>query len=338
VATKPIAVLIADLHFTVSTLELASTALQMAMDKAFELGIPLVLAGDTLDGKAIIRAECSNKLLSLFRMHSNKIFRKWGQRQKVYLIDGNHDKLNEKADDSALEFLHTYCDLISHSVPIQVSSDLAFIPYQANPDTFRACLSVVEKYKIIICHQGLVGASMGHYVQDKSAITLKDVEGYRIISGHYHARQDIENWSYIGNPYTLSFGEARDPEKGFQILHSDGVLEFIPTKLRKHVVIDAPIELVRSDTALELSSGDWLWLRIRGPKVELDQLSKCQIANKFGLSPNFKLDLIPIEDTELVLDRRELSDSELLDKIIDNTKETKDTKKDLKKLWREVIE
>ncbi len=53
---KPKAVLISDLHFTPSTLELASSALIQAKDAAIRLDIPLILCGDTLDTKDIIRA------------------------------------------------------------------------------------------------------------------------------------------------------------------------------------------------------------------------------------------------------------------------------------------
>ena len=328
--TKPIAVLISDIHFTVATLELATQSLQMAMDRAAELGVPLIVGGDTLDGKAVIRAECSNRLIELFK--------EFGGRS--YVLVGNHDLINERGSEHALTFLEPYADIIkSPTTPMGLDSLL--IPYQHNPVDFKGILKGVGKTWTIICHQGLSGADMGHYVQDKSAVTLKDVEGYRVISGHYHARQDIENWSYIGNPYTLSFGEANHPEKGFQVLYDDGHLEFVPTNLRRHTIIQATASEVLNGGyyAGPLEPNDLVWLKIAGPRTELGLITKPLIAETYLGRDNFKLDLIPTSDTEVVLDQpKPTTDGDILDKLIDNTNESKETKAALKSLWRDLCD
>jgi hypothetical protein len=58
--SKPVAVLISDVHFNLSTLELASSAMKMAQNRAVELNVPLVVAGDLTDHKAIIRGEVAD--------------------------------------------------------------------------------------------------------------------------------------------------------------------------------------------------------------------------------------------------------------------------------------
>ena len=92
-------------------------------------------------------------------------------------------------------------------------------------------------------HQGIKKSGQSDII-DPTALHAEDVAGLRIISGHYHRRETIPLpdgstiASFIGSPYTLTFGEANDPEKGFQILYDDGSLEFVPTNLRKHVIIE----------------------------------------------------------------------------------------------------
>ena len=51
---NPIAVVMADLHFNINNIDVASTALSVAIDKANDLGVTLIIAGDLHDTKAII--------------------------------------------------------------------------------------------------------------------------------------------------------------------------------------------------------------------------------------------------------------------------------------------
>ena len=43
---NPIAVVMADLHFNINNIDVASTALSVAIDKANDLGVTLIIAGD----------------------------------------------------------------------------------------------------------------------------------------------------------------------------------------------------------------------------------------------------------------------------------------------------
>ena len=76
-------------------------SLQQAMDKAYALNVPLVLCGDTLDSKSIIRGEISNRLIQLL-----------GTCPSAYVLVGNHDLLNEKSREHSLNFLRPYCRVI----------------------------------------------------------------------------------------------------------------------------------------------------------------------------------------------------------------------------------
>jgi len=187
---------------------------------------------------------------------------------------------------------------------------------------------------ILIMHQGITGSNSGEYIQDKSAITKDDVAGMRVISGHYHARQTIElpdggKWDYIGNPYTTNFGEANDPPKGFQILMDDGSLEFVPTNLRKHVVMELDLSRYEQFVNNPNFGDDLVWLKVKGTKEQLANFKK---------PFDCRLDLIPL-DTVTQASAQNLTQTELLDQLIDSLTNTSDeSKARLKQTWKDLVE
>jgi DNA repair exonuclease SbcCD nuclease subunit len=333
--SKPIAVLISDIHYSLQTLELADKSLKMAIDKANELHIPLVVAGDLHDTKANLRGECVNAMLKTFRL----------SQVPTFVLVGNHDKLNEKSNEHSLNFLRDHVTIVDQAFSPGVLPEVHFIPYQSTVADFTWELARLKTNKIIICHQGVTGSVGGHYIQDPSAANKHEVGSFRFISGHYHSRQDIDlpfdgKWSYIGNPYTLTFGEANDPEKGFQILNEDGSLTFVPTNLRKHIVIDVHLsdsdELVVHNGYYEVSAQDIVQVRLKGSKSQLPRINKFKVGQILGLQ-DFKLDLIPNDDKLETEGLKNLSQVEILDGLIDKLPEHA-AKDALKVLWRSLNE
>ncbi len=332
----PKAVLISDEHYTPSSLPIAHAAMKQALKKAEELEVPLISCGDLLDSKAIIRAECANALIELFSTAQTRII----------VLVGNHTLINEKGSEHSLNFLSPYAEVIGEP-KFDDALGIWLIPYQSSHDKLKLTLSGCAKGSTIIMHQGVLGADMGHYVKDSTSISKEDFADFRVISGHYHKAQDIKCgrpqrgavglFSYVGSPYTTSFSEANDGPKGFRILHSDGILESVPTNLRKHIVLDRPI-LAALTPVPEYNQGDLVWFKLRGPKAALDECNKDHIGKKLFGHSNFKLDKIPDEEVYSNEIEKDLKDSEILDNLIDSTLADADQKKVLKGLWREVIE
>lgn len=335
---KPTAVLISDIHFTPATLELATESLMQAISKAKELKVPLVIAGDTLDSKAIIRAEVSNRLVDIFGRERQSFL------EQVFMLVGNHDMMNEKGEGHSLNFLRDYVNIVQN--PVFVEEVWAtLIPYQASADALQAILDRTPKGGLIIMHQGVQTAFMGHYVQDKTSLPKEAFADFRVISGHYHRAQDIKCGrprkgavgllSYIGNPYSLTFGEAADGPKGFQVLYDDGLMEQVPTNLRKHIVFETDVsnwwEIGKQDPR------DLLWIKITGPASELSSLNKQSVAAVVGHS-NFKLDKLPL-DRALSEEARpkDATEANTLDRLIDQLAEAPGQKSSLKKLWRDIL-
>ncbi len=329
----PIAVLISDIHYSLANLTLSDAALRQAIGKANELNVPLIIAGDLHDSKANLRGECVKAMIETFKL----------AKIKPIVLVGNHDLINEKdVSKHSLEFLQgQYATVQKHCGGW---NHCHLVSYHSDPNELRKFLKTVEKGSTLIMHQGLQSSNMGDYVQDKSAITKEDVSGFRVISGHYHARQTIDlpdggKWDYIGSPFTMTYGEANDPPKGFQILMSDGSLEFIPTKLRKHVIVEcsASTESVFL-TCPPVKVNDLLWVKITDTKENLQGWSKNYTRLNLLLpdEQDFRLDLIPIE-IETTLPAKKLSQTEQFDDIIDSMTNTSPERKTrLKELWRNI--
>jgi len=316
----PRAVIISDVHYNIHTLELADKAVNLAVKRANKLNVPLIIAGDLHDTKANLRGECVNVILRAFKASTTRI----------YLVVGNHDRLNEKAPAHALNFLAPFCIIADYGMECSRIPNTYLIPYYHDAEELRAYLKTLPAGSTLIMHQGIQGSDMGDYIQDKSAISKEDVAGFRVISGHYHNRQTIAlpsggTWDYIGNPYTLSYGEANDLPKGFQVLYSDGSLEFIPTNLRKHIVHE-----LEYSPALSLmnTSEDLVWVKITGTKEQLAMVDKKDFKG-------CRLDLIPLSTSVGIDSPKKLLQPDMLDYFIDNLSNTSDDKKTrIKKLWR----
>lgn len=340
---KPVAVLTSDVHYNLQTLPLADAAMRLAIKKANDLKVPLVVAGDLHDTKANLRAECMNAMLETFNL----------LKKTCFILRGNHDAVNEKSKEHALSFLKrecTYNDYTDVDLPAReiISTPwfynelegingycIHLIPYHHDTDELRGYLKKVDKGSCIIMHQGLTGTNSGEYIQDKSALNPEDVAGFRVISGHYHTRQTIQlpdggQWDYIGSPYTLNYAEANDSEKGFQILMSDGSLEFVPTNLRKHVKLEVNYTDEINHKLSFYTDADLIWLKVCGPRDVLANF------NSSKLIRNCRIEFVYEETNPIKPLTIQLSDTDQLDRIIDSRLDVSEEGRErVKKMWKE---
>lgn len=342
-SSRPIAVMISDVHYTVKTLELADICFRMAIDKAAELKVPLIDCGDLTDNKSILPAQVVKKLLDTCWYAKDK-------GVKVISIVGNHSLWNERStEDNALDFLKATGEWTVVKFPTSYAG-FNFVPYQPTRELFLEALKQFPKGSLIIAHQGLTKAWPGEYCHDRSAVFPDDVKDYCVISGHYHRMQNIATggitkgagvWSYVGNPYTQNFAEAEDGPKGFQVLYDDGLLELVSTNLRKHVVIGGLVgpDWITYD-AVTISPGDLVWLKLRGTALHLNGFSKDEIALSLKLPLNYRLDKIPTDTaTPVITNIEKKSGLEVLDELIESEDQviSLEERDELKALAREVM-
>lgn len=320
--SKPVAVVISDIHFSVANLEIASQALKAAITKAKDLDVPLIIAGDLQDTKAVIRAEVANRLIDLI---SDTIV-------NFYVIVGNHDLVNEKGTTNALEYLRPYVNIIN-APNCDAISGVQMIPYYSDADALKSYLKTVPTGSTLIMHQGFLGAAMGDYIQDKTSISPELVKDYTVISGHYHRHQTLGTVTYIGSPYTVTFGEANDGPKGFLVLNQDGTFTREILNLRKHVVVN--ITLNAPYNLPQINQDDLVWVKVSGPASELQKINKKDLGAKLGLT-SYRLELLPTQvDTKPEVCQH-IKPEELLDALIDNLAESDKFKSSIKALWKEI--
>lgn len=337
---KPIAVISGDIHYNLKTLEVADNATRQAITKANELDVPFISNGDLHDSKANLRGECINRIIETFKL-CNK---------KPYVNVGNHSLINEKGKEHALHFLAAYAYIIDEPKYIEELESF-IIPYYSDGELLLNYLEyLMPSVSRLIMHQGVNGSNMGHYIQDKSAIPKEALADFRVILSHYHAHQNIECGpikanniglaTYIGSPYSTSYGEANDPPKGFGILYSDGSLEFVPTNLRKHIVLEYTYGGLNflENTSIDIKDNDLLWVKVKGPKEVLDKLTKQSISINLNITIPFKLDLIPNKVEFTAKPTKELTQNEVFDNIIERSNIEVETKKRLQTLWKQYAD
>lgn len=345
--SSPIAVLISDVHYNINTLEIADKAMRLAIDKANDLYVPLVVCGDLHDTKANLRGECVNAIIQTFN----------SCELKATVLVGNHDKINEKSKDNSLGFLKGHVNFIVDK-PGSFDAELIdgsaplghVIPYYHDSEELKKYLLTISKGSRLIMHQGVIGSNAGHYIQDKSALPKELFSDFRVISGHYHARQDIETgrpqkngvglWSYLGNPYTLSFGEAKDPEKGFHILYDDGMLEFIPTNLRRHIIHETDPTVLGLATCPKVRKEDLLWVKVTGQSELREKFTKEYVREWLGIHKDqgFKFDYYSLETKAKIDTPKNQTQAEVLDELIQSLTNTSEEQKiRIKQLWKDLL-
>ncbi len=329
--SKPLFVEISDVHYSLSTLELADKSFRAAIDKAAELGIPLVDGGDLTNDKAILRGEVINRLLQTFQYAKSK-------HVEIYCLIGNHSLVNEKGSEHVLNFLEPYAYIIDEICGAFDLPNVTFIPYQNDPGKLQDIIQSINPGRILVMHQGFQGAAMGDYIVDKTSIPIDAVKDFTVISGHYHRHQTIGTVTYVGNPYTLSFGEANDGPKGFIIVNEDGSFTREILDLRQHMIIETTVcnILENKPTGGPFpEKDDLVWVKLRGTTLELAKIKKVDI---LGGHMNFKLDKIPTDEVQLEKSITPRTDDQIMDALIDSGNDTVEQKTQLKALWREVVQ
>lgn len=333
--SSPIAVIISDVHVSMATLGPAIASLRLAIQKANQLKVQLIISGDLHDTKDNLRATCIDAIIECF---SRALI-------PPLIIIGNHDLKNEKGEGHALTCLKAYSKIID----TPLFSDYLkvwFIPYFSDMHALKKFLEHnCMPGSTLIMHQGVETAYMGHYIQDKTSLSKDFFKDYRVISGHYHRRQDIKCgrprkgavglFSYVGNPYTLGFVEANDPEKGFQVLHDDGLLEFVPTNLRKHVIVECTV-FDYKEKLKSIKVDDILWVKLSGTKEEITKITKAEIGKTLGHT-NFKFDSTPTDTVKPLSKKKSSTPGVLLDALIDTLPESSEQKNSLKSLWKDIL-
>jgi DNA repair exonuclease len=197
-----------------------------------ELGNPVIVLGDTLDTKEVIRGRCLNSLHE--QLQASKL--KW-----IFLI-GNHCWFNLECKEHSLEVLKNLPHVTIVDRPTRgFLGDVPtlMLPYIHDLEEFRKEITSWPAAKVLLMHQGVTGFDYGNGFIAENEIDLKELKKFkRVISGHFHKRQEKGNLVYPGTPFSHSFGESNQ-KKYLAVLDTDTLeLEFGETPFPQHLTVD----------------------------------------------------------------------------------------------------
>lgn len=196
-----------------------------------EIGGPVIWLGDMLDTKDLVRARCLNAYYSYFK--SSKL-------DHIVLV-GNHDQYHAGAEEHSLETLKALENVEIIDKPTLVN-DMLMAPYYHDLEKFRSDV-LSQKARFLFMHQGVTGFDYGNGFVAENEISLIELKGYeKVVSGHFHAFQEKGNLTYLGTPFSHSFGET-DQKKYLGIFDADaGTLETVETPFPRHVTVEIDLD------------------------------------------------------------------------------------------------
>lgn len=188
-------------------------------------GNPVVLLGDLLDTKEVIRGKSLNLLYK--RLQRSKL--------NFTILIGNHDYFNLECQDHSLKVLESLpnVELVDDVVN---KYGIYFIPYRHGSDNTLELLNRIPDNSIVFGHMDVISFDYGNgYISD-SGLSIEDLSRFKkVISGHYHKPQSKDNLTYLGTPFSHSFGESNQ-DKYIGIFDTElHVLELIETPFPKHI-------------------------------------------------------------------------------------------------------
>lgn len=316
---------IGDLHGKKSNIEKVEKVLKQALKLEKEADL-VVFLGDLNDTKAIIRSEVQNLYLKYIKKFTNTI----------YILVGNHDFENSiECGDHSLECLKEYVQIVD--VP-KAERGCLFLPYYNNLEKFKEDIKKYPDEEYLFMHQGVDGVLYSNGHQEISDLKKKDLKRFkRVIAGHIHKEQKVDNIVYVGSAFTQSFGETFE-EKNLLILDTkENTTKTIPTDISKHTVVD--YKIVKIDDVKELKESlkqyknNIVQLRVSCPesissKIKMSLFKGCNLDS---------LKVSPIREDKPIMIKSTLSNEEMM-KIYINNLDVKYNKDELFEISKKILE
>ncbi len=185
----------------------------------------LIIAGDTLNDKSVIYCNAQSLLLDLIRNNLDIHF---------IIIDGNHD-MSSMSKGSGLSSLKSLDNEINVTMIHETKTidKIDFVPWgKSMVDDIKN-----SKSDYIISHLGVNEAELSNGMSTQADIKASDFSRFKkVILGHYHKPQTLNNIWYVGSPIQLNWGEKNE-EKRYLILDTtNDTIVSVPTNgYKKHI-------------------------------------------------------------------------------------------------------
>ena len=288
-----LALLITDTHLSEDTIDLNRSIWDQAIKVCIERGLKKIYhLGDVFDS----RKSQTQELLIVLDELLDKVSQ---SGLEIIIIPGNHDKTSYTSSKS---FLYTYrfhpnvtivenfYSETSLSNPLlSPNMIIMFYPFfdeksgeYGNRVKANNLVSKLSDYKqkLLLTHIGVDRAIMNSREQISEHLDSGVFDEFdRVYIGHYHDYQELNSGKivYIGSSYQGNFGENN--KKGFQILKSDGSLEFIQSSFPEYKKIVIDINSSTKEELVELkkeyqNSSDRVRFIFKGDREKLSTVDK----------------------------------------------------------------
>ena len=263
--------IVGDIHARPDNLDKVQKLFELVED----LGNPVIVLGDIFDTKEIIRGKVLNKLLKLFsssRLH-------WD------LLVGNHDMFNlDNAEEGhALTALEMSGNLIfvTDKPIINYVDKMLRVPFSKDANFLREALkdAKTNQVKYVFGHFDIATFDYGNGHISDHGLTVDDFKGFqKVISGHYHAFQELGNIVYLGTPFSHNFGESNQRKFIAEFDTTTGALELIETTeiFPRHITLTCDMTTDTFDVSSVRIEDNHVRILAKGTAEQLEKLPRIE--------------------------------------------------------------
>lgn len=257
--------IVGDPHATLKSLDKINQ-LTVAIEN---LGLPTIWLGDLLDTKEVIRGKCQNTWFNYFtasKLHHT-------------IIIGNHDWFNHDCEEHSLEGLKLLPN-VTVIDEFTLRDNIYFLPYIHDQEELKKLLKKIPKDAVVFGHFEIKSFDFGNgHICDKGMTTKSLTRFKRVISGHFHKYQQKDNFTYLGSPFSHSFGEVnQDKFLGRYALNEDK-LELLPTTFPRHVSYEIDCDKTPVVTLMN-NPNDHVRIILTGSQDNIDKTKSLSTINE----------------------------------------------------------
>lgn len=254
--------IIGDPHITHKSLDRAAALFELVE----AVGLPTIWMGDFLDTKEVIRGKCLNALIDY--LAASKL-------QHIVLI-GNHDWFNLECQAHSLEALKLLPNVKIVDSP-EVIHDMLFLPYIHERTKLEETLTRFRGLTpVLFAHLEVTHFDFGNGHICTTGLPVEALKGFkRVISGHFHKYQEAGNLTYIGTPFSHSFGETNQTKYLGMYDTETNELKLAETPFPKHLTLE--VDCDRDSTlapGLSFSAEDFHRIILTGTQANIDKFQR----------------------------------------------------------------
>jgi hypothetical protein len=235
------------------------------------LGNDVLFLGDVLERRGFIEAKCLNFVYE--KIKSSKLH--------FTILVGNHDLINLNGTETSLEPLKSLHNVNLIDKPtLNIIGNEGYLPYIHNMEALVAELNKFQAHgvEVVFAHLDVLGMDYGNGIKAPTGVDIGFLnEKFKlVISGHFHKFQQVNNFMYLGTPYSHDWGEANQekfimtyesPEK-YELINT---YEFFPSHISK--VVDCDDQNL-SFTASGFYRENYMKIILKGSQENIDKVKK----------------------------------------------------------------